>query len=301
MAANSPDHYEGMARELELKRKHLGDESEMVPRSRQHREIGSDAYHGGAVIAALAALHPGLYQLGLLERAREAGARVFDYCPVSSITRRDDGFTVATPEGTTKARDVVIATNGYTGTATPWHRRRLVAFRGFMMASEELPAETLDRILPNGRTTHDYNNNLVFMRRAPDSPRLMFGGLTGTMSDDMPAMASRLHAKMRGIFPDLEHVRISRMWNGYCAGSFDLFPHMGVHDGMHYALGYNFAGVPMGTYLGGKIAKRILGEPDWSTVFTDRPFPRRWWHRGGTPWFLPFYMAHLNRLDRLGR
>ena len=71
MGASSPRHYETLARELELRRKHLGQESEMVPKAEQHREIGSGIYHGGAVIPDLGALHPGLYHLGLLDRVRD--------------------------------------------------------------------------------------------------------------------------------------------------------------------------------------------------------------------------------------
>lgn len=301
MAANSASHYENMARELDIKRKHLGDAFEMVPREEQHREIGTDTFHGGAVIPDLGALHPGLYQLGLLDRARSAGATVIDHTPVVSITNNEQHFSVATPRGSIETRDVVIATNGYTGSATPWQQRRVIPFRGFMVGTEELPEETLSRLFPNSRVTHDFNNNLLFMRRAPDKRRLLLGGLTGTMSDNLPVMAKRLQAKIAATFPDLANVRISRAWNGYCAGTFDLYPHTGVHDGMHYALGYCFAGVPMGTYLGDKMAKRILGSANSETIFSERPFPAKWWYRGGSPWFLPLHMAHMNHLDRLGR
>lgn len=300
MAANSPAHYEIMARELELKRKHLGSESEMVPRDAQHREFASDLYHGGAVVPDLGSLHPGLYHLGLLERVLAAGARVLGYTPVSGIRRDKSGFEVTTERGLLQARDVIVATNGYTGGVTPWLRRRLVPFRGFMIATEELSEAQLSRLLPNGRTLHDFNNNLVYLRPAPDSPRLLFGGLTGTMTDDLRKMARRLHRKLSSVLPDMKEVRLSRAWNGFGAGTFDLYPHVGTHEGLHYALGYCFAGVPMGTYLGHKMALRVLDDPDAGTIFTDRPFPSKWWY-GGSPWFLPLYMARLNLLDRRGR
>ena len=301
IAANSAAHYEHMARELEIKHKHLDDDYEMVRRQDQHRELGSDGFHGGAIVPSHGALHPGLYQLGLLERVKSSGAKVIDYTPVVSITNNGSHHTVATPRGSIEVRDVVIATNGYTGSATPWHQRRLIPFRGFMVATEELSEEILGRIFPKGRITNDFNNNLLFMRRAPDKRCLLLGGLTGTMTDNLAVMAKRLHTKISAIFPDLSKTRISRAWNGYCAGTFDLYPHVGAHDGMHYALGYCFAGVPMGTYLGDKMAKRILGSPGSGTVFDSRPFPAKWWYRGGTPWFLPIYMGHMNHLDRHGR
>ena len=146
-----------------------------------------------------------------------------------------------------------------------------------------------------------FDINLVYLRRAPDSNRILFGGRTGTMSDDGRKIAQTIHARLQQALPEMENVKVSRAWNGFGAGTFDLYPHLGTHDGMHYAMGYCFAGVPMGTYLGAKMAMRVLERHEEArTVFADRPFPTKWWY-GGTPWFVPFYMGHLNRLDRLGR
>lgn len=300
MAANSPAHYDGMARELELRQKHLGADSQMISRTDQHREFASELYHGGAVIPDLASLHPGLYHLGLLDRVLAAGAAVHGHTAVTGIDGGEGAFAVTTGRGIVRARDVVLATNGYTRGATPWLRRRAIPFRGFMIATDVIPEDQLARILPNARTVHDFNNNLVYLRRAPDAPRLLLGGLTGTMTDDLTVMARRLHARLCTILPDMAGVKLSRAWNGFGAGTFDLYPHIGTHNGMHYALGYCFAGVPMGTYLGHKMALRLLGDPAAETVFAGRPFPAKWWYHG-TPWFLPAYMARYNWLDRQGR
>ncbi|MGH6952644.1 MAG: NAD(P)/FAD-dependent oxidoreductase, partial [Alphaproteobacteria bacterium] len=51
VAAATPAHYEALARELALARRHVGLDGEMVARPEQHREIGSDLYHGGMVLA----------------------------------------------------------------------------------------------------------------------------------------------------------------------------------------------------------------------------------------------------------
>jgi glycine/D-amino acid oxidase-like deaminating enzyme len=297
MAALSPRHYEAMGRELELKRKHLGAEGIMVPRAEQHNEIGSDLYHGGQIVPDLAAVHPGLYQLGLLDRAEAAGARIIANTPVTGLGRDKDGFTVATSRGTVRAREVVMATNGYTGPAAPAIRRRVVPFRAYMIATEPVPRELLDRLFPQGRTYHDYNNNLFYMRPSPDRSRILLGGYTGSLAPNLKSMGKRLHKALARIFPDLATVRLSHVWTGFGSGSFDLYPHTGVHDGVHYAMGYCFAGLPMGTYLGHKTALRILDSPDAATIFDGRPFPTRpyYW---GAPWFVPFAVAWFNWQDR---
>jgi len=298
MAARTPAQYDAMARELDLKRTHLGDDYEMVPAAKVSDELGSEIFVGGAVVPQLASIHPGLYQLGLLDRVSKAGAKVVDQTPVTAIARAGEGFDVTTTRGTCRAGDVIVATNGYTGKESPWQRRRLISFRGFMIATEELDEDRFKRLMPKDRVIHDFNNNLIFMRRAPDARRILFGGLTGTMTDDLTGMARRLRAKLATVFPDLADVRISRSWSGYCAGTFDLFPHIGTREGVHYALGYCFAGLPMGTYLGRKAAFKVLGDRRADTIFADNEFPARWWYGGGTPWFVPAYMAWLNFLDR---
>jgi glycine/D-amino acid oxidase-like deaminating enzyme len=300
VAALSERHYDSIARTLELKHKHLGDPFEMVPAAEQHREIGSDAYRGGAIIPDLGSLHPGLYHSGMLKLARAAGARIVTGTRVTAIRRETRGFGVATDRGNLFARHVLVATNGYTTKLTPWLNRRVVPFRGYMIATEPLAPERLDRLLPRDRTIHDWNHNLNFMRRSPDGTRMLMGGLTGSAEGDLARMARRLHRHYRALFPELAAIRLTHCWSGYCAGTFDLWPHLGEHEGVHYALGYCYAGVPMGTYLGRKAALRIMGQHDAETIFADRPFPTMPLYRGGG-WFMPLVMKWYDWQDRRNR
>ncbi len=291
MAAHSVPLYDAMASELELRRKHLGWPCEMVGRATLHREVGSDLYAGGAVLPDLGALHPGLLHAGLLERARAVGAEIVGRCRVEAV----QGGELRTTKGAVRASEVLVATNGYTGRATPGLSRALVPFRAWMIATEELPGGTMRRALPNGRTFHDYNHNIDYMRPSPDGRRLLFGGRTGHVAP-LPLMARRLRRSLAHIAPDLAGVRLSRAWTGKCAASFDQFPHLGVADRAHYALGYCFAGVPMGVYLGEKAAQRILGRAEARTVFADRPLPTRL--VGGRPWLAPVMATWFDWQDR---
>src|SRR5690606_8437725 len=213
-AALSERHYDSIAKAFELKQKHLGDPFQMVPKSEQHREIGSDVYHGGAIVPDLGSLHPGLYHSGMLRLAREAGARIVPGTRVTGIRPETRGFGVATSRGIIFARHVLVATNGYTTKTTPWLNRRVIPFRGFMVATEPLAPDQLDRLLPSNRTIHDWNHNLNFMRRSPDGTRMLMGGMTGTKETDLARMARRLHRRYAAIFPELEGIRLSHSWSG---------------------------------------------------------------------------------------
>jgi glycine/D-amino acid oxidase-like deaminating enzyme len=98
----------------------------------------------------------------------------------------------------------------------------------------------------------------------------------------------------------LHGVRISHSWGGRVAFSFDRLPHHGVHDGMHYAMGYCGAGLPKGTYLGHKTALQILGQEDAETPFTDTRFATLPFYNGW-PWFIPAISVYYKLRDRLDR
>jgi glycine/D-amino acid oxidase-like deaminating enzyme len=297
VAATSAAHYAGLERELAGMKADLGLPYTMLPRARMREEMATDLYDGGAVIPDLGSLHPGLYHRGLMERALSAGVEILGNCEVTAIARG----RVTTTAGETRARDVVVATNGYTPKSLPWHARRVIPFVGYMAATEPLPPELLQKQLPHRRTVIDSNLDIDFFRPAPDSSRLLFGGATANGLEDPAAIATLLHGRLRQALPDLADVKLSHVWTGQCAGTFDMMPHIGCHDGIWYGMGYNFAGVPMGSFFGLKIAQRILGLPAPASAFEQAAFPTLPLYRGN-PWFLPIAMRYFAWKDaRLAR
>ena len=59
-----------------------------------------------------------------------------------------------------------MASNGYPDARLPWFRRRLIPFNGYMVATEPVPSEMLERPLPEDRSAHDWQHDLTFLRRA---------------------------------------------------------------------------------------------------------------------------------------
>jgi glycine/D-amino acid oxidase-like deaminating enzyme len=299
VGATSVTHYDRMAKELGITKRYVGFDFHMVPKSEQRGEIASDRYEGGAVIPDLGSLHPGLYHLGLLERVLGAGGAVCGRTEVRSVERDGRLFRLRTNAAAVMAREVIVATNGYTPRGFGWHARRVIPFTAYMAATEVLGEERVGHLIPHGRTVLDSNMNIDYVRPAPDTPRLLFGGATGSRLGSVEAMASRLGAIISRILPDLAGVRLSHLWTGRCAATFDMMPHMGCHDGIWYGMGYNFAGVPMGTYFGRKIAQQILGLPEGRTVFDGSHFPTVPLYRGN-PWFVPYAMRYFDWRDRRG-
>jgi glycine/D-amino acid oxidase-like deaminating enzyme len=244
----------------------------------------------------MAGLHPGLYHQGLLDRALAAGVTVLPFMPVLALRREADAFEISTPRGRLTAKEVIVATNGYSGPAFPWLQRRIVPFDAYMIATEPLPASVLDAVMPGKRTFIDWNFDVDFIRRSPDDSRILFGGNTGVIGADLGRMGEALRQKLRRMLPQLGDVALAHSWTGRCAGTRDLYPHIGVEGGIHYAVGYCFAGVPMGTHFGLALARRILGRDEAESVFWQRPFEAIPLYRGN-PWFVPYAMRWYARHD----
>jgi glycine/D-amino acid oxidase-like deaminating enzyme len=297
LLATSAAMYDAMAREYSLREQHLREPFAAVGRSEQRREIATDHYFGGVRIDDHAGLHPGLYHKGLLDAARAAGVAVCGFSPALGIGREGAGFAVRLPGAQLAARDVVVATNGYTGDAWPWLKRRVLPFDAYQAVSQPLGVQRVRQLLPGDRTFIDWNFDVDWMRRVPGDPsRILFGGLTGRRNQNLQEMARRLHRRLTRVFPELADLWFDHVWTGKCAGTFDFRPRIGRHDGIHFAAGYCFVGVPMGTLFGRKIACRILGRAGADSAF-DRPIPTMPFYRGN-PWFVPHAIRWLARHDR---
>ena len=296
-AAHNPQAYEQLARELENQPRGLEVPAHMVSREEQRRELGTDAYHGGVVYERHASLDPGRYHAGLLQRALAAGVSVRAHCPVTGVQREGDGFELATARGRVRAREVIVATNGYTGAITPWQRRRVIPIGSYMIATEPLSAERMDRLMPRDRVVSDSRRVVYYYRASPDRKRILFGGrVTGGESD--PDLSGRLlREDLIALFPELAEVRISHSWMGFVAYTFDTLAHLGRHDGLHYAMGYCGSGVSMASYLGNRIGRQLLGDGEAATgldgvTFQTRPF------YSGNPWFLAATVHYYRWRDR---
>lgn len=277
VGALSRPHFDKMTREYETRARLLGEDVEIVPRDKQ-TEIGSTRYHGGVITWENASIQPARHARAMRQRAERAGARIIGHTPVTGIVRDNAGFEVTTARGTVHTRDVLIATNGYSGSLIPWLADRLIPINAYMVATEPMSENLTTAILPNHRMYSDNRRRANYMQLSPDRRRLLFGGQTGAWPVDLRKVAGRLHGDMIGLFPDLAGVRLSHAWTGRCAATWDLYPHVGVHDGMHYAAGYCFSGNAMAPYLGIRAARRILGAPGADTFFARGDFPRAPWY-----------------------
>jgi glycine/D-amino acid oxidase-like deaminating enzyme len=301
VGAFTAKHYGGFAARVAMLNEAADAEAELVPRERQREEIATDYYFGGMVIERSGKLHPGLYHRGLMAAAERHGAVLVGRTRAGKLSRTGDGWQVETSRGTIAAKEVVIATNGYTGGLTPDLQRRVIPLASHIIATEPLEPGLAQSLIPKGRTISDTPRVLTYYRLSPDGTRVLFGGRARFTQVGPEVSAPALHGMMLARWPQLKGVRVTHAWTGNTAFSFDFLPHMGVTEkGLHYAMGCNGSGVAMLSYLGAQVGRKILGGVNSINAFDGRDFPTMPLY-SGTPWFLPFIGSYYRLRDWLDR
>ncbi|MDP6689531.1 MAG: FAD-binding oxidoreductase [Alphaproteobacteria bacterium] len=272
----------------------------LLTKDEQRREIATDFYFGGMTIEGSGSVHPAMLQMALLDRCIEQGVTLCAHTTMQAISADGDGHLVATSAGIIKAREVVVGTNGYTGKATGWLRRRLIPAASYMIATEERGEDEIKALIPNNRTMADSKRVLNYYRLAPGGRRVLFGGRARLALGDPRECAPILYRQMLDVWPQLEGIKVSHCWTGGIAFTFDFLPHMGRHNGVHFMAGCNGAGVAMMTYLGTQTALKILDKANRPCPFDELPFNSRPGYTGH-PWFLPIVSGYYALRDRMDR
>lgn len=302
--AHTPAAYERQVRRGAYLRETFGYDARPIHRDEQRAEIGSDFYYGGLLIEESAGLHPGKLYDGYRKLVEAAGGRIVGNAEVLSIEGKPGSFTLHTARGAVQAEKVVIATNAYTGafsaTLAPWLARRVVPVTAYMIATEELPEDLTRELLPTNRMCGDTKKSLFAFRLSPDRKRIVFAGRAKFRDIGEREATPILQGFLASVFPQLAGTRISHTWKGQVCFTFDDLPHMGVHEGIHYAIGCQGSGVVMMSYLGEQTAQKILsGNPD-QCGFDLPSFPTVPLY-SGKPWFLPTVGGYYKIRDAVER
>ncbi|MHA7775460.1 NAD(P)/FAD-dependent oxidoreductase [Roseibium sp. M-1] len=297
--AHKPHLYEKLARESAAGHAVWKTHTFMVSKADMASELRTDAYHGGIVYPHHCSIDVSRYHPSLLKAALSAGAKVKGHCRVMSLERAGSGFRVLTSEGLVKAGKVILATNGYTGALSPWHRRRIIPIGSYVLATEELPKDLVDRLFPTDRVLSDTRKLVYYYRLSPDRKRVLFGGRVSLSETDPRKSALRLHRDMAALFPELTETRITHGWMGFVGYTFDTLAHAGEDKGLYFAGGYCGSGVGMASYLGMRIGQKAAGLEKSPSAFEQIPFPTRPLYYG-TPWFLAPSVLVYRMRDRFG-
>lgn len=227
-----------------------------------------DAYHGGWFDPRGGVLQPLSYARGLAAAAMSQGATILANAPVLRLNSTDKGWTLDLGQGSVRARQVILATNAYTGDLWPGLRQTVIPVTSFQIATHPLAPAVRNTILPGGQGVADTRRLLLYFRLDHEG-RLIMGGRSPV--DDNPTMndAKTLKAALARIFPQAAGSPIEFVWSGKVAITKDTMPHIHIlAPGLFTALGCNGRGVATCTATG-----KLLSSLATGTEPADLPFP----------------------------
>lgn len=295
--AYKPSHFEEMKHLVSWYKEQFGHTLTLVPPDELRREIGSDVFYGGTSDPYSGGLQPAKYVFGLARAVARYGVHLCEHAAVQRIDRMGDHFQIGTAWGALRAQEVIIATNGYTDRLVPALKPRIFPVGSYIIVTEPLSADLQQRLSPLGRMFYDSKNFLNYFRLTPDG-RMLWGGRNNLSTDlDLGESAAILAKQMVRTFPELQDVPITHSWTGKLGLTFDLMPHIGRVDGIHYAFGYCGHGLSIATYLGTEVGLLISGQKTRSP-FAEIPHQTMFFYRNH-PWFIPFAAQYYRLLDQV--
>jgi gamma-glutamylputrescine oxidase len=282
----------------------LGYPSEFYDRRALRERMDTNAYLGAFLAPQSAHIDPGKYVHGLGKAVQALGVTVRENSPVMSLAAGpvlngggngrtssgpgssgavgrlpSHGVIVRTAGGEVRAREAIVATNGYTGVLHRFFRGRFYPLRSYVVATEPLGEEEWASLgWKNGSACYDTKIMLYYFRPTRDR-RIVFGGRADYAEWENRAMYDQLENAITWIFPSLRgRVRISHRWHGLLAFTFDRSPRIGRLQDLPqvwYSLGYSGHGVGVATLCGKILAWNLLGRSGYEDVHFNHSRLRR--------------------------
>ncbi len=242
--------------------------------------LNTGVYLGGAMTRAGFGLHPYAYVTGLARAALAVGVALHGDSRVTRLTPAQDGWQVNTAQGQLQARQVLIATNGYSDERLPgWLHRRILPALSHVMVTEPIgPADLQAQGWTRHLMAYDSRTLLHYFRLLPDN-RMLFGARGGMSFRPAPVARFARDARQAFdmIFPAWRAVPAAYHWNGLVCLTSSRAPYIGPvpgAPGLFLALGWHGNGVAAASE-GGRCAARVLmGVADAAPRLTRRPPPR---------------------------
>lgn len=280
---------------------------EILDETQIHSVLKTDIYRGAMVRHDQGTIHPAKYVRALANRARALGVRIFTGWRYKGARKNAEGH-VAFMENVQNrtlveihAEKILLGLNGYVGPEVKWLRQRTIPVQSYMIATEEMSFDLLERLIPNNRAVGDTKHILYYFRRSPDGKRILFGGRARFRNSTEEQGAAGLRAFMEHTFPETRGVKLSHGWLGNVCFAYDFCSHGGrMEDGIYYLSCCNGGGISNQTYLGHRVAEYMLGVPNSDRGTIGSHFPRIYFYNGN-PWFLPLVGTWYRFQDRAAR
>jgi len=250
-------HMRELEERLSLWRSYGIETQEMVASDTIRNYVNADVYAGGMIDHAGGHLHPLNLALGEAVAFESRGGVIFEHSMVSSVNHATGKPVVTTEQGSITCKTLVLCGNAYLGGVVPELAKRVMPVSTQIMATETLPPELAQQLLPTDTCVEDIRYILDYFRLSADN-RLLFGGGTVYGGTDPENIEAKLRRNMDKVFPALRDKKIEFAWSGNFALSFSRVPQMGrLNDNTYFAHGYSGHGVT-GSHTFGRILSEAI-------------------------------------------
>jgi len=255
----------------------LGLDTKVVGREEfSERFFKSPLQHGAVILRPTFGLHPLRFVRGLARAAELQGARLHSMSEVVEWSKDGQFHVLTTEGGTLRAKQVVLATNGY----SPEHLHPELKGRSMPIISSIVVTRpmTPDDLALQGWQTDSPSITAVrllnYYRVLPDG-RFMFGGRGSANGSDRSAEGNytALIARSHELFPNWRDLEIDYRWHGLVCMTRRMTPAIGRLDddpSVFFAFGYHGNGVNTATWSGQQVAQWLASSgrkerttPDW--------------------------------------
>lgn len=262
--AHLPNRMDAFRAEQAFMRDTFGEDMQLLsPEDLKARGTWAPKFHGGLLGKVGFGVHPLNYVRGLARAADKSGAWLHSHSQVIRWEERPDGHLLTTSGGTLKARQVIVATNGYTPEDVSFrHAGRIMPVLSSILVTRPLtPDERAAQHWTSDILGFDSRILLHYFRLLPDG-RFLFGSRGGTDASDAGGETYRaiLVKEFRDHFPAWQSAEITHFWRGFVCLAYDLVPFIGALDereSVWTALAYHGSGVAMGTWSGRAVARLL--------------------------------------------
>jgi len=164
-----PSHFPHlMAYHEYLQNEYDDEDTEILQPDEVGTEIFSPIFHGGIIHKGGAGLDPAKYVYGLAQVATRYGAQLYENTEVKGIKSENGSYRLMTSKGELNAREVLIATNGYTTSMLPRVRFGIFPAACYSIVTEPLPASLQKEISPTGKIFSDSKYFINYFRLLAD-------------------------------------------------------------------------------------------------------------------------------------
>ncbi|MEL7151333.1 MAG: FAD-binding oxidoreductase [Pseudomonadota bacterium] len=217
----------------------------------------SPVYAGGLLDQDAGHLHPLRYVLGLARAAEAAGARIFERTEALSL----QGTRIQTPNGSLKAKHIVLAGNGYLPDIADDVSKRVMPINSFIAATEPL-GDLASDVLARDIAVADDKFVVNYFRLSEDK-RLLFGGRESYSIGFPSDIDTALRKRMLHLFPQLKEVRVDYSWGGTLGITMTRLPMVRrIGPNALAAGGFSGHGVAITTLVGKIMAEAIRGQEE---------------------------------------